>query len=264
MKPIYEKSFLLLIGITAVFILSELLSTEQRIIAALLLTSSMFLFIFTDMLKGFLVLVVEVLMLGFYLVIGNWGFFHSHLDQLWSIVVQITFTAVLVCLWLSISLVKNNLLEIKELKRKVASLQRRDQESGLLLYEEFVERLKIIVTGMRRRQEQGYFIFVSINTRKKGWASESVVWSVSQQVILSVRERYDLVAKINGNLLIVALQNTDREGCDVVKTRIMDRLNEFLEETVRAKLLLVSETAMSSNWPDVITQLESYRNEESV
>lgn len=255
---------LLMVFISAVFFLAERLSINEKMIWCAVLILSIVCFAFLSMQKGFLLIVIELVVLGIYLVLTNWNVTHTSQAEVWSIVLQMVSASVIVSIWLTISLYKNLLLQIKELTQQVNSLKKTDEESGLLTFDEFMDQLKIVFTGMERRKEEGYFILLFLNSERARWAKDAITWSVSKSMLSSVRDQYDLVAKLNEDFLIAALQNTDEEGCEIVKQRMATRINEFMKEKVQNYFFQVKEEPIASNWSDVERQLMPYRDEESL
>lgn len=111
--------------------------------------------------------------------------------------------------------------ELEELKRYV-------KDSRLLTKNEFEQRSKIIITGIKRRKEEAYKLYFSLEKINPNIQS-SLFDTLSSLAVENFRKEYDLVGKLNDYSFVVLLQNTCKKGMDIALKRYISELEKRID-----------------------------------
>lgn len=119
--------------------------------------------------------------------------------------------------------------ENERLTGKVNELERYFMDTELLTKQEFQQRAELVITSMRRRNEQGYLLRLNVG-RLGDFIRDSAMLTLADISLHTVRGQYDLVGKWDNNTLVILLQNTNEEGLEIVLNRWRENAEEYLEE----------------------------------
>ncbi len=111
--------------------------------------------------------------------------------------------------------------ELEELKRYV-------KDSRLLTKNEFEQRSKIIITGIKRRKEEAYKLYFSLEKINPNIQS-SLFDTLSSLAVENFRKEYDLVGKLNDYSFVVLLQNTCKKGMNIALKRYISELEKRID-----------------------------------
>ncbi|KHE71493.1 hypothetical protein [Halobacillus sp. BBL2006] len=178
----------------------------------------------------------------FSLLLLSWAFIDN-----WSTITQLKWigihAVVLVHLWSSYVIAKWTSYLIqknRELSKKVIELEEYIADTQILSKREFEKQKNLIVTTMVRKKEAGFLVYVNMdnlptNVKKTSFAK------VSEVVYQSIREYFDIVGKHETNKIVFLLQNTNEQGLNVVKNRIISKLSLIYTEEALSALEWKSE-----------------------
>lgn len=101
--------------------------------------------------------------------------------------------------------------------------------SRLLTNKEFSERVSINLVGLKRRNEMGFLMQISIKVKKN---KEQIYKKILAEVIEdSTRDQFDFFTLTDASTFLVFLQNTSEDGCQIVQSRVLDKLREKVNIT---------------------------------
>lgn len=146
-------------------------------------------------------------------------------SQLDFIIQHTLLSASLIIIWLLFSAMKKLQEETDQLKEKVKSLEKYEGSLNLLTNYEFTNRVHVITTGTKRRNEKNYYVLFTVSF--DAFTKDSMDYVFSETLLESVRTQFDLVTKLDDSY-IVFLQNTNEEGCSIVVDRIFHLLRNKL------------------------------------
>ncbi|PAF18142.1 hypothetical protein CHH69_05635 [Terribacillus saccharophilus] len=177
--------------------------------------------------RQFITLLSLSLAFGFFLLFYALFTHASLTEQVNYLLRHILVTVSMVLIWLTYGITSRYRTENIALKEKIQTLEKYAGSSQLLTLAEFKSRVKLISTGTRRRNEQNYYVLVSIVTPdKKSETTVSTSHIVSEGILGSIRAEFDLVTQVKGEQFLIFLQNTNESGCHIVIDRLMGKLRE--------------------------------------
>lgn len=153
---------------------------------------------------------------------GQYAFILSHL----------ALTLSLLLTWLVVHDVKALMQKNKTMQDRLMQLEKYDQQTKALSFQEFKERGLLIETGMRRRGETGQLLYFKMSKDVPLPVRSSLRHTFINICLSTVRSEFDLVTSPTEDEVLVLLQGTDQAGRDVVIKR--------LEEAVKAHVNFVS------------------------
>ncbi len=183
---------------------------------------------------SFSILMSFILIVGFINIALAWNL---HLDihgQGFDIENQVILTTGAILAWLSGYSIFNHNLELHELRSEVRTLRKVDEQTGILTFSEFLSRAQLLVTGLLRRNEEGFLVKIELLEEAADYKNRILYETLSKIVLESLRTEYDLVSQLSHTSLLVLLNNTDVTGVDIV----LDRLHKKVEN--EPKLLMSS------------------------
>ncbi|UFJ41139.1 hypothetical protein LOK74_00830 [Brevibacillus humidisoli] len=216
--------FLLLLTSLALGIIS-LSQAEQYVLAGSILAMGL-LFLLLHRMHGFTLLIVYVMGLVGYTL---WVSFDRDIQLglqgalIWR---QTVWTLAVAAVWLFVYSIKQQREELKQLRRQVAELQKVEPSTGVLTFNEFMEKAKLLFTGVKRRGEQGFCLLIQIVGEQDGKPyKQPVLYEKVVAILLrTVRQDYDLVGKLACDRLVVFLTNTNRKGVESVLERFEQKV----------------------------------------
>ncbi len=158
-----------------------------------------------------------------------YAFFHRSLltEQVTFMIQDLLITVTLILLWLLFTYLRKVFQQNVEFKKQINQLKKFEHLPHLLSYSEFINRATIILTGVKRRNEDCYVIwFNHVNANND--VEASMLHVITEIILQTVRADFDLVTLIDGKPLIF-LQNTTKEGCYIVLDRLFKSLHQQLQ-----------------------------------
>jgi GGDEF domain-containing protein len=229
------------------------------------------LFLLLSPLRSFALLVAIILVHAFAAVAEGWKFGWDLVTQFQSIVFQLVVLGITAASWAQATELRKWARSYEEAQRQVAALRKTDEAVSVLSANEFKDRLKAIVVSLRRRNEPGVVIFVSIPSRVIGFGGrrytpEAVLQLVGETALASVRDQFDIVGRISHSTIAIVLQRCDRVGAP----RALQRFHRLLlqQRRLRADVIKswvrVEELPVFQGWSAVEALLEEFGADEAV
>jgi len=212
------------------FYLVHALSPLLFLITALCLAASFGLFTVLNRDFSLILLVLEVLGLGFWLVFEGWSTGANLRVQAKDVTLHFTLSATVILLWLSARYIKDLFSQNIGLQAEIAKLKKQDERTGVLTFNEFKYRFESIWTGLRRRNESGFLLKISLPPLKH--AQKALLGKVSEIALESIRSHYDIVGTTPNKEIYIVLQNTPEQGVDIVQRRFFDLLSGRISEQI--------------------------------
>lgn len=188
--------------------------------------------LFTSSMLGFALLIVYVLGHGFYSVGVTWGKEININIQSIQILKQCIYTLSAVASWLLIYSINKARESYISLEKEVIELRKLEPFTDILTFNEFMERAKLLITGMRRRGETAYYLVFEV-IGEKDYQKRVVYEKLTKLLLQSVRVNYDLVGKGGHNRIIVLLSNTNEEGVQIVLQRLAQKVDAEYNLTLK-------------------------------
>ncbi|KGP74680.1 diguanylate cyclase domain-containing protein [Pontibacillus yanchengensis] len=214
-----------------------------------------FLFTFFTSAIGFIILIIEILAVGFYLTYEAYQIRLTSIEQLPIVLDHVSFVASVTLMWIIFFILKRDRRNYSQMKNELSKLQRFETQSNVFTKNEFIEKTKVVWTGLKRRNERGYLLFISINGDTKR-ARNALIKTFGNTLLKSVRGNYDLVGRYDKNTFVVLLQNTNEYGKSIVLKRFEELLSK--EININDNQYTVTEREMD----DDFLNEESYRGDE--
>ena len=209
--------------------LGLLLPLPEMIVAELLLFITGLLLYYFRPLLGFALVVVEILALGFFYsglaFVYSWG----QALQIDAIIKTMLYIFLLGLTWLITLQLKKIRRASGETTSLLKQLQKYDDQVQLLTLNEFLYRAEATLIAMRRRQEKGFILRVTIDLKGKHFALKTLYQHFAQAALLSIRNNYDLVGKLSDTDMVLLLQNTNPQGTEIVVQRFTEKVCQTLQ-----------------------------------
>lgn len=250
-----NKQLVILIGIfyALCLLFSIFFSPREIIWIGLILLITYFALYFVKPLFGFIIIVSEALLAGF---ITTGAGFH----KLWTLFQQVElikrlsiFNAAVGVIWLTIVELKEILEQVKEISQLLKKLAKYEREAAVLTLNEFLYQAEHLHTAMQRRSETGFFLIITIRPGNRRFALPTLFSTISHAAVLATRKKYDLVAKLSEEKLIIMLQNTGSNGCQIVVDRLVQLLHRNIN--IPVDMYWVVATEVPATWRDVAALL---------
>ncbi|MCA0970472.1 GGDEF domain-containing protein [Halobacillus litoralis] len=221
-KLIYFLFLFLSISVLALFWMDN---TPFRMAYFVLILMTGFLFAFIRNAIGFVILISEIIGLGFYLTYVAYEDNLAALQQIPVVTYHVLFVFCITLLWIIFYILKKDRKNFEKMRDELKLLQRYDPQTKILTRNEFMEKAKVVWTGMKRRNEQGILLFVSL-TDGANHTEKALNRTIANHLWKTVRGNYDLVGSYSSDTYIVLLQNTDEFGKSIVIERFEGDLSE--------------------------------------
>ncbi|MFD1676828.1 hypothetical protein [Alicyclobacillus fodiniaquatilis] len=208
------------------FYLVHALSPVIFLVTALSLVVSYGLFALFNRDFSLILVVLEVLGLGFWLVFEAWLTGAKTMVQAQDVAIDITLSATIIFLWLSARYIKGLFAQNVGLQEEILSLKKHDEQTGVLTFNEFQYRFESIWVGLRRRNEVGFFLKISLPPFK--YTQRSILGKVTQSALDAIRSHYDIVGVTPNEEIYIVLQNTTEQGVDIVERRFFKLLSRTI------------------------------------
>ncbi|MDQ0273180.1 hypothetical protein [Cytobacillus purgationiresistens] len=115
---------------------------------------------------------------------------------------------------------ERRLMEIEQLKKYSSPNQK------MLTYPAFMDRAQMIMTGLKRRNEQGYLL--KIQLKEKTMTDKAFHEVLQKAVEYTIRDEFDFYMGMDNGALLVFLQNTEATGVDIVQNRLNNHLKKHI------------------------------------
>lgn len=226
-KSIYVI-FLLFIMANAV--LGHLLAPQELLAATALLVSTAAILCLMKPLPGFALIVSELLAVGFF--VTGWSYVQMwpQSSQLSAIIKLTAFMVSLGITWLMVLQLKTVLQVTDDSEKLLIQLKKYEEDGKVLTVNEFIYRSEAMFVAMRRRNETGFLVRISLEPGNKPFAMRTLYQALTQAALMATRSKYDLVGKVSEHELILMLQNTNHEGTTIVLNRVKKKLSEVINE----------------------------------
>lgn len=188
-----------------------------------LLTVSVVLILLLSPKWSFISITMLALLYGLYLCLLGYAQ-TTDVNQLSLILLYISYLLFVIPLILIRHIFFHTKNELSNLKKEIESLKKYIDPNGkMLTKQEFVERSTIVLRGMKRREEQGYLLKVSL---KVNGITDQAWNELIQRVIEdTIRSDYDFFMGFE-NSVIVFLQNTHKQGVLKFQQRLIENLRK--------------------------------------
>lgn len=246
LNPDYSVFILFYLFALANIAQAFVLSTHDLTVAGALQLITYLLLLKVRPLFGFAILVAEFLAIGF--VYTGMAFYEQWEKPLQSAVIVklLLFIATSVLAWLMILFLKNNSSALKKAEQALHLLKKHDENSEVLTLNEFLYRAQTIHTAMKRRNETGYLITVTIHTNGKDFALKTLYEAFSRAALSSVRTQYDIVGRRSNKEILLLLQHSTLEGSKLVVERFKEKLQALA--TVPVDHYQIDIQQLPANW----------------
>lgn len=211
--------------------------------SVLLMTSSV---VLVFCIKKYSFLIMSIMSLGLAFGLTFWSNFQgfTESEQFKLMFLHIGYMSSVAIIWFILQSLDRLIYSQKMMNLQLEDLKKYVQpEFRVLTNREFLDRVELVMVGLRRRKEEGYIMKVDLSS------SPSVEISLHEQVVRSIeksiRAHYDLLTtNENKKTLLIFLQNTTKTGCDVVKFRIEQDLRKktsFIELPITITFSLIKD-----------------------
>ncbi|KFN02590.1 dGTP triphosphohydrolase [Bacillus clarus] len=228
-----EKSYkvlsLWILQIIFYFVTVHMTTYEHAFIFTIVYVFVNVLFLFSADKTAFLLFILGTILSVFYLFYEAWLYLWSTAEQLKYMIIHFLMVANFFIIYISTHLLKQLVLENKQLTERVKVLEHYIGESKLLTRQEFERRQALLKTAMNRRNETGILIYFDFTSFSK-YTKKSVMDRVSSLLIETVRNDFDLIAEYDSNTLVILLQNTNVTGAEIVISRLRPKMKEWLTQ----------------------------------
>ncbi|WP_210471817.1 hypothetical protein [Sporosarcina sp. 6E9] len=119
--------------------------------------------------------------------------------------------------------------ENRMLTTRIEELEDYVLEDEVLTRREFEKRSESVLSNMRRRNETGFYLKVSLIGLKRT-VRKNVLLTLAGMMHTTFRKDYDLVGQYDDTTIVVLVQNTNEQGLEVVMGRLDKLTAERLEE----------------------------------
>ncbi|SIS90641.1 GGDEF domain-containing protein [Salimicrobium salexigens] len=221
-------------------------------LVVILATGGLFTFLKSSI--AFIILISEVIVTGFLLTYDAYQAKLTSIDQLPLVFNHLMFAAIVTVLWIIFFLLKRDSKRLFQMKDKLSRLQRFEEQTNVFTKNEFMEKAKVIWAGLKRRDERGLIIFVSINPSIQH-TENAITKTIGNTLITTVRGDFDLVGRYDSNTFIVLLQNTNEKGKEIVLNRFRGLLDNQID--LSNQIFIVSEEELN----DTFLETELYSGE---
>jgi len=254
---------LTLIQLALVICLGKMVSASivWLVLAGMALLYGLFLRLST--LRSFALLVAILLGNAFFAVAQGWQEGWDVETQYQLILFQLVVLGIVTASWAQAVELRKWAVAYEQAKKEAASLRKRDEAVSVLSAHEFYNRLQAIVASLRRRNEPGMLIVVSIPSRVTGYggrrcSTEAVLQVVGEAASAAVRDQFDIVGRLSHATIAIALQRCTREGSERVLQRMCGQLQQ--QRRIRVDVIKswvhVEELDVSQEWLDIRAKLE--------
>lgn len=207
---------------------------------------------------SFALLITFILLIAFYNVGISWLMHWDMKQQGMNIGVQSLVSFGSIMAWMSGYAIRRNQEVLHSLHTELTILRKYEEHIGVLTLNEFIEQAQILFTGMKRRNEKGFLVFITI-CEKVAYKQRIIREKLSKALLASIRMKFDLVGQIRPKKMMLFLNNTDEKGVQIVTHRLKEKLQK---EELREDMFEFQIESLPSSWDDVEEQIRFQHPEE--
>lgn len=171
---------------------------------------------------AFALLISFILGIAFYNVGISWIMQWDVYQQGMNIRIQSILSFGALMAWLCGYAIQQNRRELHSLRNELSLLKKYDENTGVLTLREFTEQAEILFTGMKRRKESGFLLYIAV-IENEGYKRRIMKDKLSRAILSSIRIKFDLVGQLHEKALILFLNNTNVKGMETVIQRIKNK-----------------------------------------
>ena len=123
----------------------------------------------------------------------------------------------------------------KMLKTRILQLEEYILREGILTKREFEKQATFILSTMARRREKGFYIRIDLSKVNRT-VRKRVLLALADMLYSTLRKNFDLVGQYDDKTLLVLLQNTDEQGYEIAKERLLKLVYDRLEKGTIEKI----------------------------
>lgn len=209
-----------------------LLPAPVFLIQTMIIILSLLTMMFLKTMFNFLIFLSIVLAYGFGLTVYSINYQIFNEGQYQLILAHLLLTSSLLLNWLIIHELKALYQKMQEMQARLHYLEKFDEQTKALSFQEFKERGLLIETAMRRRGEKGQLLYFRMNEHIPMSVKASLRQEFAKVCLHTIRTNFDLITSPTEEEVLILLQGTTPAGRDIVISR--------LEENVRKNLNFVS------------------------
>lgn len=259
----YLSPLILLLGLLITFIWAQLV-LEQYFIFVMLFSMVLIglLAIIARPILSFSILVTFILALGFLNVGLSWNKNLDMLVQGMNIQIQVVITLGVILAWTCGYSIQGNRNELHQLKKKIGMLQKVEENTGVLTFNEFLVQAHLLYTGMKRRNEEGFLIRLHFHKEELPFKARIINERLSKLILNSIRAEYDIACHLNESSILIFLNNTSDRGVEIVLDRIRQSLKK--ERQLADCLHHIEKERVLDNWDATCSFIQSWRKGEKI
>ncbi|MFB7139874.1 hypothetical protein ACFCYN_09495 [Gottfriedia sp. NPDC056225] len=212
-------------------------SIQHAIFFTIAFIISAVVFTFTSTLLSFTYYVAITLLSSFYYMYLALSQSWTPIDQRDHIIAHFISIASLFILFISSYHFKKIAKENIALSKKLKELEGYILNTKVLSQREFENRAEIVMNAMKRRNENGYLITINLAKLKKN-IRKSIFYDLSDAALISVRNQFDLVGQFETGEVKILVQNTNKDGIDIVLNRLFANFNKKIDSNINNQLII--------------------------
>jgi len=200
---------------------------QSLLLVHIMVLGSMTLFLFLLKWKwSFTFIVITTLVYGFVLTwVAIYEQFLLQEQQIELIVMNIVYFVSIISIWYSAYHLQSIRGKLEDEKCKTFNLQKYvNDKSSLLTNKEFIDRVLLSLVGLKRRNEMGYLIKISTSILQNKQNIYNKI--LTEAIENSTRDQFDYFTNTDSTTFLIYLQSTTEEGCQIVESRVLNKLNE--------------------------------------
>lgn len=187
------------------------------------LVSGMILLLIFKPAVSFTFIVVIILLYGAGLTVYSGQQSMVQAEQIELMVLHLGYLLSILPIWAVVTIVQGISADLDKKKQEINHLKKFiNPDMEILTFTEFIERANFILTGMKRRKEDGYLIRVDV--KAPAAVDKTLREVVGHAVKKSIRHQYDFFTEVEPDSYLIFLQNTHAQGCELVKSRLRKEL----------------------------------------
>lgn len=175
-------------------------------------------------LSSLLFFISSVSILG--IITAIYAFIDPFENYLLVISLFLAYTLILFIIWYLIHQQQLSNQTKADLEKRLQALEKYISISAIYTLTEFEDRSRMLINGCQRRNEDAYFITISVATNTS--AQKAVFLTVGDVLLNVVRTEYDILGKVNDDTYILFLQNITEDKIDIVLNRFYKNLEEVI------------------------------------
>jgi membrane protein implicated in regulation of membrane protease activity len=209
-------------------------------------------------LYGLAILIIFILGIAFYNVAVAWVMKWDFKLQGISIGIQTILSFGILISWICGYSIRKNHTDLLALRDKVTTLQKVEEKTGILTFNEFLAQAQLLYTGMKRRNEEGFLIKISFKKEQSDYKARVIKDKLSKVILKTIRTDFDLACPLNTRAVLLYLNNTNSKGVEIVLSRIKQNIEK---ETISQKVFDFTTKQVENTWDETLSLIRSLQNE---